>query len=316
MAILKDIAQAASLLKEGGVVGMPTETVYGLAGNALDVQAVARIFEAKNRPSFDPLIVHVAHVDAAAQVGQLNATAKALLKAFSPGPITVIVPKNSSIPDLVTSGHPTVGIRIPNHPTALALLDQLDFPLAAPSANPFGYTSPTTAEHVEEQLGNAIAGVLDGGPCAVGLESTIVDCTAEQPVVLRLGGVPREAIEAELGARVKTKTSSSNPTAPGMLSSHYNPGVPVRLFEDRAALEAELSKDAAGVGVLYAGSELPHQPALNLSASGNLAEVAAKLFGALRSIKKEKITRIYVHKVQEEGLGRAINDRLLRASVQ
>lgn len=219
-----DVDQAVALLEAEEVVAIPTETVYGLAGNAFSVKAVSGIFEAKNRPSFDPLIVHVADKNSIKEVVQnIPKELDTLSRHFMPGPLTLLLPKNEKISDLVTAGSPLVAIRIPQHPLAKALLQRLSFPLCAPSANPFGYISPTHAEHVEAQLGEKIPYILDGGACEVGVESTIVGMEEGKVTIFRKGGIPVEALEALIGpVQVKTH-SSSNPKAPGMLKSHYAP---------------------------------------------------------------------------------------------
>lgn len=306
-----DEALAAQHLRSGKLVGIPTETVYGLAANALDPIAVARIFEAKNRPAFDPLIVHVANMaEAQKYCSHMPDLAFQLAEKFSPGPLTYILPKNQLIPDLVSSGHSTVGIRIPNHPLTQALLQQLDFPLAAPSANPFGYVSPTTAQHVLDQLGKAVAYVLDGGPCEVGLESTIIDLSGDQPRVLRLGGLSLEELEATLGQKLAVQTSSSNPKAPGMLVKHYAPNVVLRWEND---LPEQLPQN---IGCLRFSA--PHAAFTTgrqwvLSPNGSLAEAASRLFAVLREIDQAKPDLVLVERFPETGLGRAINDRLKRA---
>ena len=247
MAGLCNIDEALRLLQSGQVVGLPTETVYGLGANALDTKAVAKVFEAKNRPAFDPLIVHVADLDGVRSIAELTPEAESLLLAFSPGPLTVVLKKKSIVPDLVTSGHPTVAVRIPAHPMMLQVLQQSGLFIAAPSANPFGYTSPTTAQHVLAQLGERIGGVLDGGLCKVGLESTIVDFTGESPKVLRLGGMDVAQLELLLG-ELPVQTSSSTPHAPGMLSAHYNPGAKVVLHNSVGdALNAASDTDDTAV---------------------------------------------------------------------
>jgi L-threonylcarbamoyladenylate synthase len=222
--ISSDIAKAAEILRKNELAAIPTETVYGLGGNALNRDAVVRIFEAKERPFFDPLIVHVASKEAAIELAkEVPEAAEKLMDAFWPGPLTLVLPKRDMIPDLVTSGLPTVGLRVPNQSLTLELLRTLDFPLAAPSANPFGYVSPTSAQHVHDQLGEKIPFILDGGETTVGVESTIVGFENDQPVVYRLGGLSVEEIEVIVG-RVEVKVNaSSDPKAPGMLKSHYAP---------------------------------------------------------------------------------------------
>ncbi len=313
MPIITDISQAVVLLKEGGIVAIPTETVYGLGGDALNIQAVAKIFAAKNRPSFDPLIVHVSSIEQAHSIAYLNEQAIFLLEKFSPGPLTLVLPKKSVVPDLVTSGHPTVAIRIPNHPVAIELLKQSGLCIAAPSANPFGYTSPTTAKHVEDFLGSRIDAVLDGGACDIGIESTIIDLSGITPKVLRLGGLPYEQLTEVLG-ELPFQMSSSKPNAPGMLTSHYNPGIPLRLFKSYSELLSEFNTtDTDRIGLLYSGKEIKASFAINLSREKVLVEVASKLFHALRSFNKADIDVIWAHELPEVGLGRAINDRLRRA---
>lgn len=306
-----DTALAAQLLRAGKLVGIPTETVYGLAANALDPLAVASIFEAKKRPAFDPLIVHLANFSQVCNYcHQVPDVAYRLAEVFSPGPLTYILPKKSIIPDLVSSGHPTVGIRIPNHPLALELLHQLDFPLAAPSANPFGYVSPTTAQHVTDQLGDAVAHVLDGGPCAVGLESTIIDLSGHQPKVLRLGGLSIEALETALGQKLQVQRSSSNPKAPGMLVKHYAPGVRMSWEEEAPAV---LPAKTARLRFSSPLPDLPLQQQWILSPERSLALAASRLFATLRKMDRADLDLILVERFPEIGLGMAINDRLSRA---
>ncbi len=313
MALITDIDKAVQLLLEGALVALPTETVYGLGANALDTKAVAKVFKAKNRPSFDPLIVHVASIDQAREVADLNDAAIALLERFSPGPLTIVVPKKDVVPDLVTSGHPTVAVRIPDHPMTLEVIRRSGLSIAAPSANPFGFTSPTTAAHVQEQLGENIDAVLDGGPCGVGLESTIVDLCGK-PKVLRLGGLALEELESVLGA-LEVQTSSSNPKAPGMLSSHYNPGAKIRLFDDFDDLRRNIDNvDNSNVGLLVMSSEMVGDNVFNLSPILNDVEAASRLFIGLRELRASGFKEIWTHYLPEEGLGRAINDRLKRAA--
>jgi L-threonylcarbamoyladenylate synthase len=311
-----DIKEAARILQSGDLVAIPTETVYGLGGNAFSEAAVVKIFEAKNRPAFDPLIVHTHSVEAFGRIaGTIPDMAYQLAEAFMPGPLTLILPKAREIPLLVTSGHDSVGLRIPNHPLTLQLLRELDFPLAAPSANPFGYVSPTTALHVEQQLGERIPYILDGGACAVGIESTIISLVGGQVQVLRLGGLALEEIEQVLGRPVDlVQTSSSNPQAPGMLSSHYAPRKKVVLGELPLLLEQFAGR---AVGVLafsrtYAGVPARHQ--VTLSPAGEVQEAARTLFSALRYLDEQAVEVILAEYVPEEGLGRAVNDRLRRAS--
>jgi len=311
------ISLAKSQLEAGGIVAIPTETVYGLAANALDPVAVAKIFEAKNRPFFDPLIVHVSAI-AEIEKWTLSTHPKLLLllKVFSPGPLTVLLPKNEKIPELVTSGLPTVGIRVPNHPLTLELLSSLDFPLCAPSANPFGYVSPTTAQHVADQLGDKIAGILDGGACSVGLESTIVGIENEQVTVFRLGGLSIEALEKVVGKVVVKIAQNSNPQAPGMLDAHYATRKPL-IVGDIVSLVEKYKEEKLGlISFENAYQELPFFERKILSPEGSLTLAATGLFEAMRALDQSDVSMILAEKFPDEGLGRAINDRLKRASVK
>ncbi|RED97047.1 L-threonylcarbamoyladenylate synthase [Marinoscillum furvescens] len=313
-----NIADAVTLLREGKLVAMPTETVYGLAGNALNEAAILDIFKVKNRPKFDPLIAHTNSLEKVkAIVSHLPYKAQQLAEAFWPGPLTMLLEKKSHIPDLLTSGLPTVAVRIPKHPVALELLGELDFPLAAPSANPFGYVSPTTAHHVDKQLGSKIPYILDGGECSIGIESTIVGFDEnEEAIVYRLGGKQIEDIEAVVGSVHIQVNHSSDPMAPGMLKSHYAPGKTLRIG-DLENLMAEHSNET--YGVISYQRQFEHLDAdrqITLSPSGNLDEAARNLFGALRSMDERGVSIILTEKFPDIGLGRAINDRLKRASVR
>lgn len=315
----QDIAKAKGLLEKGELVAIPTETVYGLAANALNSSAAASIFEAKNRPSFDPLIIHTDSVDKINQwVEEIPEALTLLAIKFWPGPLTLLLPRKSIIPDIVTSGLDRVAVRIPSHPLTLELLKTLDFPLAAPSANPFGYISPTSAEHVNKQLGDQIPYILDGGPCQVGLESTIVGIEEGEVIVYRLGGLDVQEIEAIVGA-VKVKThSSSNPSAPGLLESHYAPRKPF-IVGDVSALLPRFLEKGKKVGVLTLSQifrEVPNSDQIQLSAGGDLKEAAAKLFAAMRSLDDLNLDVILAEWMPNEGLGKAMNDRLQRASVK
>lgn len=312
------IEQATDCLKRGLPIALPTETVYGLAANALDTRAVARIFEIKNRPHFDPLIVHVRSLEAATPyVTELPALVKQLYAQLGPGPITYLMPKSARIPDLVTAGHPTVAIRIPAHPMAQAVLRAIDFPLAAPSANPFGYTSPTTVAHVAAQLGNQLCYLLDGGPCEVGLESTIIDATAPGLRVLRLGGLSLEKLEKAAGMKVtELHTSSSNPSAPGMLSQHYNPGKIVYLGDETALVKQYAGSRTAVLAFNKLVAGIPPENQRLLAPDGRLETAAARLFGLLRELGQLPVDQIICFPVPDEGLGRAINDRLQRAAAR
>ncbi|GHN01498.1 threonylcarbamoyl-AMP synthase [Cytophagales bacterium WSM2-2] len=312
----KDIVKAKKLLEEGKLVAVPTETVYGLAGNALNSASVIKIFEAKNRPYFDPLIVHVPDTGAVKNYAdEIPSDATLLMKEFWPGPLTLLLNKKNNIPDLVTSGLDRVGIRIPNHPITNELLKSLDFPLAAPSANPFGYVSPTRPEHVNEQLGDKIDYILDGGECKVGIESTIVGFENNKGVVYRVGGLSVEKIELIIG-NVKVQThSSSNPQAPGQLINHYAPLKQLKVGN----IKKMLTEYTGRIGVLsfqtrYSSPQIIEQ--IILSTEGNLEEAAQKLFSALRQLDKSSAEIILTEEAPEFGLGRAINDRLRRASAK
>lgn len=317
--ITKDLQLAIDLLMAGKLVAIPTETVYGLAANGFSGAAVAEIFQAKNRPQFNPLILHSNSIARFKEWGiEIPEEALLLAEKFSPGPITFVVPKSELIPDLVTAGHNSVAIRIPNHPLTLELLRQLPFPLAAPSANKSGSISPTQAKDVEDQFGDEIAAVLEGGPCAIGLESTIISFMGNHPKLLRLGGLSLEAIEEILGNSLdQTKLiNNENPEAPGMLSRHYAPITP--LYINAASLHLTEAKFSE---MVYIGFKLPHTqiPLSNqilLSSAGNYAEAAQNLFGALRQADKMQHKIIIADLLPEENLGRAINDRLRRAAVK
>ncbi len=310
-----DVEHAASLLRDGELVAIPTETVYGLAANALDSSAVVQIFEAKNRPEFDPLIVHTHSFEQFRLFAESTPPdAKRLAEELCPGPITFILPKHQIIPDIVTSGHPTVGLRVPDHPVTLELLERVGFPLAAPSANPFGYVSPTTADHVADQLGDHVAYILDGGPCGIGIESTIIDFSRETPRILRLGGMSLETLEDMLGHEIDVQTSSSRPSAPGMLSSHYAPAKPIRVG-DLGALLLEHANERVGV-LAFSTRKKEVDPSLQrvLSPGADLREAATNLFGYLREFDIMPVDVVLAEWVPETGVGRAINDRLRRAA--
>lgn len=310
-----DLQHAVDVLSAGGLVAIPTETVYGLAANALDVRATLRIFEAKKRPSFDPLIVHLHDAAAMAQYASaIPAGAELLALAFWPGPLTLVLPRKDIIPDVITSGLPTVGLRVPRHPLTLSLLRQLPFPLAAPSANPFGYISPTTAQHVADQLGDAVDYILDGGPCSVGVESTIVGFEEECPVVYRLGGLTIEDIRKVVPSVRIRLSASSNPVAPGMLDSHYAPRKPLFLG-DLHALSVKYKDRKTGVLTFSGIGELERTPVQTeiLSHAGDLFEAAAGLFAALRRLDAGPAEVLLAETVPDQSIGLAINDRLRRA---
>ncbi len=306
-----DPEEAAYHLQRGGLVAIPTETVYGLAANALDPSAVVKIFEAKHRPGFDPLIVHIDRFEQIAELAtQFPAEAMKLTEYYWPGPLTIILPKRPIVPDLVTSGLQTVGIRMPAHPMTQELLSLLRFPLAAPSANPFGYVSPTTAEHVADQLGDKVDYILDGGPCQVGVESTIISFADSPPKVLRLGGLELSQIRKLIKEFEVSQHSSDNPVAPGMLSAHYSPKKKVIIGN-----LPKLVKTYSDENICYLSFQDEYDfPGQVLSRKGDLQEAAHNLFAALRKLDEEKCEIILAELVPERGLGRAINDRIRRAA--
>jgi L-threonylcarbamoyladenylate synthase len=311
------IASAARYLAAGGLVAFPTETVYGLGADATNPAAVARLYEAKGRPSFNPLIAHVRDIAAARQIARFEATAMALAEAFWPGPLTLVLPKTSrcAVADLATAGLDTVAIRLPAHPLAREILRAFGGPVVAPSANLSGHVSPTTAAHVQSDLAGRIDLIVDGGAVEVGVESTIVGCF-DEPMLLRPGGLPRGEIERVLGRPLQQpphdpEGASRQPLAPGMLASHYAPRTKVRLdAETIAPGEALLAFGSNAVAGVDAASAV-----MNLSAQGDLAEAAANLFGYLRALDAKGARAIAVMPVPHHGLGEAINDRLRRAAV-
>lgn len=307
-----DIEKAKSLLIAGELVAIPTETVYGLAGNALSTSAIAKIFEVKERPTFDPLIVHVADLQAAkSYASEVPPQAEKLVEKFWPGPLTILVKKKAVISDLVTAGLDTVALRSPNHAMTQTLLASLPFPIAAPSANPFGYVSPTRPEHVNEQLGGQISYILDGGASTIGVESTIIGFEKNGPVILRLGGITQEQIESVIGSVNVNTRSTSNPKSPGQLQSHYSPGKKVIMGNISALIKQQVN---GAYGVLSFQQDYSQRYQYILSPSGQIEEAAQNLFSALRLLDKMPIKVILAEFVPDVGLGKAINDRLRRAS--
>lgn len=298
------IAQAAGVLRHGGLVAFPTETVYGLGGDATSDAAVAAIFAAKQRPSFNPLIIHVADIAAAERVASFDARARRVADRFWPGALTLVLPRRADSPVslLAGAGLDTLAVRMPDHPVASALLRQAGLPIAAPSANRSGAVSPTTAQHVAQSLGHRIEMILDGGACRVGIESTVLDLSDTRPALLRPGGVTREDLEAELGP-LAAFSHGEGLKSPGQMESHYAPLLPLRL--DAAA---------ARPGELLIGFGTAPDAVLNLSASGDVTEAAANLFAMLRSADRQGFEGIAVMPIPEAGLGVAINDRLRRAA--
>ena len=308
----KDIYFAIQLLQSGELVAIPTETVYGLASNALDPIAVAKIFEAKNRPTFNPLIIHLPNLEAVKPyVTELPELALTLANAFSPGPISFLLPKSSIVPDIVTAGSEFVVVRIPNHPLTLELLNNLDFPLAAPSANPFGYVSPVNAKHVMEGLFGKIPYILDGGSCSVGLESTIVGFDQDNIIIHRLGGISVEDIYNCTGKMPILSLLHQQPHTPGQLKSHYATKIPLYVGNVEENLERFKTSTIAVISFkhTYKHEGLSYV----LSPSGILAEAAAHLFNVMRTIDNTNAEVILAEVFPDEGLGKAINDRLERA---
>lgn len=310
--ITQDIALAAATLEKGECVAIPTETVYGLAANALDGKAVAQIFALKKRPLDHPLIVHVKDLSfATTLVSSFPEKATVLAKKFWPGPLTLVLPKKSNVPDLTTGGLQSVAIRVPQHPKTLALLSRLNFPLAAPSANPFGSISPTSAEHVESSFGKSSPLILDGGKSLVGVESTIVSFLTEPPVILRLGGLSVEEIEAQIG-KVELAEKTAQPIAPGMLAQHYAPKTPLILLNESDSLPPQ---KRLGLITFKKTSQMARFAQVEiLSSKENLAEAASNLYSAMRKLDAAGLDIIVAYRFPDAGLGRAINDRLERAS--
>ena len=300
-----DQARAAGQLRQGELVAFPTETVYGLGADATNDRAVAAIFAAKQRPAFNPLISHLASAGMVADLAYWNAAARALADAFWPGALTLVLPRTAdcAIALIASAGLDSVALRVPSHLGAQALLAAVGRPVAAPSANRSGRISPTTAEHVNQELGNAVAFILDGGPCEIGLESTVVGFHADAPVLLRPGGISKERLEAVVGAVAAGPDSGDSPSAPGQLASHYAPGKALRL-----------NAAAAGPGEVLLGFGPDFAEAHNLSPKGDLIEAAARLFAELRLLDQGPGAAITVAPIPEDGLGRAINDRLRRAA--
>jgi len=316
-----NLARAARALAEGSLVALPTETVYGLGANAFDVDAVARVFEAKRRPSFDPLIVHIADLEGLDRVAEFRGSlGPRLAAAFWPGPLTLILPKREAVPGLVTSGLDTVAVRMPAHPVARELIRLSGVPVAAPSANPFGYLSPTRAEHVAKMLGDRVDFIVDGGPCDIGVESTVLDLSSERPTILRPGGLPRSAIEELIGSVDLVDRSSALPTSPGQLESHYAPRTPLRLFEAGALARATPGRGVAAIffdeGSRRAAAGRGFATEIVLSPGAELREAAAALFVALHDLDASGWAEIWAERLPSEGLGLAVNDRLWKASTK
>lgn len=315
----KDIDRAKQLLEAGELIGFPTETVYGLAGNALKEDTVIKIFETKNRPSFDPLIVHTGNIEQISKYTfSIDEDLQKLADKFWPGPLTLLLKKKEVVPDLVTSGLDLVAVRVPAHPMAQELLLHLDFPLAAPSANPFGYISPTQASHVEDQLGDKVPYILDGGHCDVGLESTIVGIEQGQTIIYRLGGTQVSAIEEVVGKVLILPQSSSNPKSPGMLKSHYAPRKPF-ILGNLEELMDKYASSGVKFGVLSFEKDYSFSQAAEnfiLSPRRDFSEAAKNLFAGMRYLDGADVSVILAEELPEEHFGKAINDRLRRAAAK
>ncbi len=317
----QSIKKASEAIQQGKLVAIPTETVYGLACNALDENAVARVFEAKGRPAINPLIVHVSSVAHAQSLGYFNETANELIKHFWPGPLTVIVPKHegSKLPDMCTAGLPTVAIRFPENEVARKIIQGAGVPVAAPSANKSGSISPTSPRHVYDSLGSAVDMILAGGSCKQGLESTVIDMTSDTPVILRYGVLTKQVIEEALEVEVVDGVNQqSTVTSPGQLLKHYAPTIPIRLnavdVEEGEALLAFGGIKFMGIKSGGAAAELPEDQIRNLSETADLNEAARNLFSHMRDLDNPKFKGIAVMNIPSEGVGVAINDRLARAA--
>ncbi len=311
-----DVHHASALLRQGGIVAFPTETVYGLGARVLDVHAVARVFEAKGRPHFDPLIVHLGD---AAELDRwttgLTPQGRTLAETFWPGPLTLVLPKTPAVPDLVTAGLPSVALRVPQHPLALQLIAETGCPVAAPSANLFGRVSPTTAAHVSDQLGGQVDYILEGGPCRVGIESTVIDLTTSPPRLLRPGGASIEELEGVLGPLQRATAHASNgpQPSPGLLDRHYAPLTPLRIV---AGLPPE-PPDNCGLLLPIPQSGSARFAAVEvLSETGDLREAAAGFYAALRRLDDCQLDLILAIGFPDERLGTALNDRLQRAAAR
>jgi len=311
-----DIRKAIQYLELGQLVAIPTETVYGLAANAFDSNAVLSIYKAKNRPQFNPLIIHTDSLEKLEKWGlELPEKMKQLASVFSPGPLTYVIPKSNHIPDIVTAGTDAVAVRIPQHPITLKLLAELDFPLAAPSANISGYLSPTNAQHVNEQMGEKLSYILDGGDCTIGVESTILSFLDKTPTILRYGGVSVEAIEKVIGkVNLPPIGFVNNPVTPGQLERHYATKHKLIVGNPKDYLKTYKPEKIGVLAFMHSISEIPFSNQFILSSTGNLDEAAKQLFSTLRQIDKLNIDVIIASEFPDEGLGRAINDRLQRAS--
>lgn len=314
--ISTDMSKAIALLSADEIVAIPTETVYGLAGNIYSEKAIKAIFKTKQRPFFNPLIVHIPSIDQLSSiVSNIPEKAQQLAEAFWPGSLTMVLPKNSNIPDLITARKNTVAVRVPNHPMILELLSKLKFPLAAPSANPFSSISPTTAKHVENYFKDKIDMILDGGACKKGIESTIIGFEGDEPIVYRLGSISVEAIETVVGTIQIKNQKANKPDAPGMLERHYAPKTKLIVT---ANINAELSKHQGKcIGVLTYAKAVKNETVvfqITLSTSKNMNEAASKLYDSLHKFDQQNLDVIIAELLPNYGLGKSINDRLQRAT--
>ena len=312
--MIDEINKAAKLLNQGEVVAIPTETVYGLAANAFDENAVKQIFEIKQRPFFNPLIVHIKSIDYLDKIAKdIPAKALELGNHFWPGALTLVLPKKDIVPNIVSANKETVAVRIPSHPITLQLLNRLDFPLAAPSANPFGYISPTKASHVEKQLGRKIPFILDGGSCEKGIESTIIGFENGEPILYRVGAISKEEIEKYIGKIELKNNATTAPEAPGMLSKHYSPKTKLIVSNTISSSINEYKNDNVGFLLFSESTILQKGKFIKLSKKDDLDEAAQNLYDAMHELDASGFDFIIAEKFPNRGLGISINDRLFRA---
>lgn len=310
----ENIKRAAQAIRDGDIVAFPTETVYGLGADGLNPTAVSKIFEAKNRPSFNPLILHIASIEQLDEIVEATSeTVQKISQAFWPGPLTIVLPKKKIVPEIVTAGNPTVAVRMPDHPDALELIKAVGGPIAAPSANTFGFLSPTTAKHVEKQLGRKVEIILDGGKCNIGVESTIVLVNNDIIQILRPGGISIEMLNSVCDRVEVKETDPNNPSAPGQLLHHYAPDIPVKFIEEVHAEEIK-NKKLAGLFFIENKTDYKFEKIEILSKTGEIHEAAANLFHHLHSLESSEVDLILVEAIREDGLGAAIMDRLRKAT--
>lgn len=311
----ENLKLAGQFLKEGKLVAFPTETVYGLGGDLFNEESLAKIFEAKQRPDFDPLITHIAEKEMLYKLADIDRNKKleSIIERFWPGPLTLILPKKDKVPNLATSGLKTFAVRMPANDIALQIIRNSNGAVAAPSANPFGYLSPTNATHVEEQLSGKIDMIIDGGKCKMGVESTVLDMTKEKPIVLRPGAIEIEKLKKHIGDIDVYNRRTANPTAPGQLPSHYSPVTPLKIIKNGIESE-DLSKNIGFLSFYGENYGIDYKEIEILSKNKNMIEAAANLFEKLHKLDNKKIDVIYVEEIPEKGLGIAIMDRLYKAS--